>query len=217
MSELQIISKGLYKGDVDKAFPIEVKEYIFARENGKKCLLLRFFNSSEINLTAISFWLIQKNSYGEKIRRKKITLEGIYAMSGKVFSPNERFWVDDICADFEVRMVSAFSGEYEYKAHDGEGFVRYPINENKNVVIKRKTFCTQRSKINKKAKYMTLILVFAIILIAFAIIWPFFYEEVLPVIKEAIRIGWDIFKKALASFFRMIGELFTNLFDGKKA
>ena len=64
---------------------------------------------------------------------------------------------------------------------------------------------------------MTLILVFAIILIAFAIIWPFFYEEVLPVIKEAIRIGWDIFKKALASFFRMIGELFTNLFDGKKA
>ena len=95
MSELQIISKGLYKGEVDKAFPIEVKEYIFARENGKKCLLLRFFNSSEINLTAISFWLIQKNSYGEKIRRKKITLEGIHAMSGKGFPPNERFWVDD--------------------------------------------------------------------------------------------------------------------------
>ena len=80
MSGLQIISKGTYKGITEKAFPLEVKEYVFARENGKKCLLLRFFNSSEINVTALTFWLIQKDSSGNEIRKRKITLDGIYSL-----------------------------------------------------------------------------------------------------------------------------------------
>ena len=110
---LQIISKGLYKGSVDRAFPIEVKEYVFSRKDGQKCLLLRFFNYSDINITALEFWLVQKNSYGEQISKEKISLDNIYCGAGKVFSPSVGFAVDNKCVDFEVEMISAFSGEYE--------------------------------------------------------------------------------------------------------
>jgi hypothetical protein len=217
MSELQIISKGLYKGEVDVSFPISVKEYIFARQNGKKCLLLRFFTSSDIKFTAIHFWLIQKNSYGEKIRRRKIVLDSLYYNDGQVFSPTNCFVVDDRCVDFEIKIVSAFVGDFEYKSRNGEGFVRYSADSNEKIEIKRKASCSQSRKLNAKVKYTALILVFAVFLIAFAIIWPFFKAEVYPIIKNALKIGWSIFVKALESFFKMIGELVANIFDGNKA
>lgn len=217
MSDLQIISKGIYRGENNGAFPIEVKEYIFARNKGKKCLLLRFSTSSDIKFTEIHFWLIQKNSYGEKIRRRLITLKNVYCTEGKVVSPTNSFTIDDTCVDFEVKIVSAFVGAFEYKCQNGESVVKYPINSTKNLEIKRKESCAQRSKLNGKVKYTVLILIFAIFLIAFAIIWPFFKEDVCPVIKNALSAGWDFLVKAFKSFLKMIGELSTSLFDSKKA
>lgn len=215
MSSLQIISKGTYKGVNEKAFPIEVKEYVLARENGKKCLLLRFFNTSEINVTSLTFWLIQKNSYGVEIRKKKLTLDGIYALSKAFFAPSNCFFLDEECVDFEVEMVSALSGEYEYRAVNGEGIVGYPIDLNKTIVVKRKPYCIQRTKLNKKAKRMGLILFLAVFLIAMAIIWPFFIEGVLPFVINALKIGWEILKRAWDSFLNMMGDVFAELFGGK--
>ena len=208
MSNAQMISKGTYKGISEKAFPLEVKEYIFARENGKKCLLLRFFNSSDVNITGISFWLIQKNVYGEHICKKKISLDGIYSLAGRNYAPSNCFFVDESCADFEVEMISAFSGEYEYRTENGESVVRYPLNLNKNMVVKRRPYSIQRSKLNKKVKHMTLILFLAIFIVSLAVIWPFFMEVVYPAIKNALSIGLDILKRAWASFLNMLGDLF---------
>lgn len=217
MSGLQIISKGTYKGITEKAFPLEVKEYVFARENGKKCLLLRFFNSSEINVTAFTFWLIQKDSSGNEIRKRKITLDGIYSLAQNAFAPSNCFFLDEQCVDFDVKMVSALSGEYEYRAENGEGVVRYPIDLNKTNVVKRKPYCIQRSKLSKKVKYMGLILFLAVLFIAMAIIWPFFSGTVLPVINNTLGIGLEILKKAWDSFLNMLGGLITDLFNGNKA
>ena len=205
---LQIISKGLYKGAVDKAFPVYVKEYIFTRKSGRKCLLLRFFNPSDLNVTAINFLLIQKNSYGEEIHREKISLEGIYCAAGKVFSPLACFFVQDVCVNFEVEMISAFSGEYEYKSENGEAFVRYPIDSNKKSVAKRKGYCIQRTKLDNKVKFSIAILVLAIFLILVVSFGPFFIKEVLPEIIRVIGLVIEAIGKAIVNFFSMIGNLF---------
>ena len=156
-SNVQIISKGLYRGTIDKSFPVKVKEYVFARQDEKKSLLLRFFNDSQLNITAIHFWLVQKNSHGEQIGKEKISLEGIYCAQGAIFVPASGFFVDDKCADFDVEMISAFSGEYEYKTKNGEIFVQYPIEYEQTAVVKKRAHCVQHKKLNKKVKFSSAI------------------------------------------------------------
>jgi hypothetical protein len=186
-SNLQIISKGLYRGNVDKAFPIEVKEYVFTRQDEKKCLLLRFFNDSQLNITAIHFWLVQKNSYGEQIGRDKISLDGIYCAQGAIFVPATGFFVDDRCVDFDVEMISAFSGEYEYKTKNGESFVQYPIEYEQTAVVKKKARSIQHKKFNNKVKFSSAILILAIFLVIFIVFWPFFTEELWPLIVKITK------------------------------
>lgn len=208
--DLQIISKGLYKGAVDKAFPIEVKEYVFTRKDGQKCLLLRFLNQSRLTVTVLNFWLIQKNFYGEQISKEKISLE-VNCGNAKIFSPAFGLVVQDKCVDFDVEMISVFSGEYEYISENGECFLKYQLNKEKVNISKKKVSCVQHSKLDNKVKFATAILVFAIFLIAFAVIWPFFEKEILPLIKDALKIAWDFLGNVMKSFFEKVGMLFEKI------
>ena len=74
----------------------------------------------------------------------------------------------------------------------------------------KKEFCAQRTKIDNKVKFASAILLLAILLIALAIIWPFFKKEVIPVIKRGIEIAWDFLGDVLERFFEMIRELFQK-------
>ena len=209
-SNVQIISKGLYRGRVDISFPIKVKEYVFTRQDEKKCLLLRFFNDSQLNITALHFWLVQKNSHGEQIGKEKISLEGIYCAQGEIFVPVSGFFVDDKCADFDIEMISAFSGEYEYKTKNGEIFVQYPIEYEQTAVVKKKAYCVQHKKLNNKVKFSSAILVLAIFLVIFIIFWPFFKEEIWPLIVKITKAGLELLEDALKSLFKKIGNLFDK-------
>lgn len=183
---VQIISKGLYRGTTDKAFPVEVKEYIFTRKKGKKYLLLRFYNDSPLNVTAISFWFIQKNSYGEQISKTKIVLDGLYCGSNDYYAPSSGFLMQDNCAEFEINMISVFSQKYEYKAENGEGFVRYAVSSSKKRFSNKKKIGLQSTKLNKKVTFTSAILVLAIILILLASFRPFLTDDVFPIIKQAL-------------------------------
>ena len=207
---LQIISKGLYKGVVDTALPVEVKEYVFTRQKGRKCLLLRFFNTSELNITAIHFWIIQKNSYGEQIHREKILLDNIQCIAGRAFAPSDCFYVQNNCVDFDIEIISVFSGEYEFRSGSGESFVRYSGALNKAPTVNKKAQCVQRTKLNNKVKFTGAILVLAVFLILLAVIWPFFIEEVIPAVKKFVKLVWELFGDIVESFFRKIGELFES-------
>ena len=211
--DLQIISKGLYKGDVDKAFPIEVKEYVFARKEGRKCLMLRFLNQSRLNVTGLNFWLIQKNFYGEQISKEKISLDNIESGTDKVFAPPFGFSVQDKCVDFEVQMISAFSGEYEYISENGECLVRYQLKEEKREIpklSKNAERCVQYNKLDKKVKFATVILILAIFLIALAIIWPFFEKQVIPLINQGLQNAKEFLGDKTEAFFEHIGNLFKK-------
>ena len=188
---VQIISKGLYRGAIDKAFPVEVKEYILTRKKGKRYLLLRFYNNSPLNVTAISFWLTQRNSFGEQLSRTKVALEGLYCGANAYYAPSSGFLMQDGCVEFEIDMISVFSGDYEYKAENGEGFVRYAVETTKAASPQNRKLFVQRRKLNRKVTFTSIILVLAIILILLAFFRPFFVEDVFPAIKQAIKNAFE--------------------------
>lgn len=210
-SNLQIISKGLYKGVADNAFPIEVREYIFSRSEGRKCLLLRFFNRSKLNITALNFWLVQKDSCGECIAREKITLSGIYFVTDELFTPNNYYYVQENCVSFDVEMLSAFSGEYEYKAENGEGFIRYSPASREKAAVRKNSFCRKYSKLRGKVKFTTMILVFAIIFTLGAIILPFYINEVHPFLMRVLKSFWELLGRAWDSLWNEIGKAFESI------
>ena len=209
-NNLQIVSKGLYRGEVDRSFPVAVKEYVFVRRKGRKCLMLRFINDSSMVISAIDFQLVQKNSEGVEIASKKISLKGLNCGAGEVFSPNDCFYVKDRCVGFEIRMISVFSGGYEYKSANGESYVKYPLKSNWAYNSSGSAFCNQRSKINGKVKFTAAILIFALVLIALAVIWPFFTKEVCPAIIRLIKLLWQVFTNGVKVFFENFGKIFEK-------
>lgn len=217
---VQIVSKGLYNGTVDIGSPICVKEYVFVREKGKKCLILRFLNESDIVVNSFNFKLVQKNSDGDVITESKIAVNCIAWRAGEIFTPNDCFFVNDKCVDFDVKVISVLSNCYEYKTEGGESYVRYPIQGDNASRRAKKGDIIQRSKMDRKVKFTAAILVLALLLICFALIWPFYNEEIRPVIENSIKTAWKIFVKLVDRAIVLIERLFDMIgeyFSGRKA
>lgn len=210
-ANVQIISKGLYSGAVDVGSPIRAKEYVFTREKGKKCLILRFLNESNISVTSFTFKLVQKNSDGDIIAESNFTIDGVDCHAGEIFSPKRCFFVNDKCVDFDVNIISVFSDEYEYKSRNGEGYVRYSLKSKNASRLTRTGAINQSSKFNRKVKFSTAILVFALFLIAFAVIWPFYNEEIRPVLENAIKLAWRAFIEMIKLALKLIDRLFDAI------
>lgn len=198
--KMNIVSKGLYRGELDKTSLLDITEYVFIRENGKKYLLLRFTNKSDFNITSITFWLIQKNADGKEIGERKVSLTNLRCVAWETFSPDKGLLVDDKCADVDVKMISIGSGNYEYRSKNGEAFVRYDFQDRKMKRVDRDPICIQHSKVNGKVKFASIILVLALVLTLIATFTPIFTDYVIPAIVEAIK-----------ELFEAIGELFENI------
>ena len=69
----QLISKGEYKHYQIDNF-ISVKQYMFLRSNGKKCLTLRYKNDLGYKVNGFKFLLIQIDVNGNVIAKKKIKI-----------------------------------------------------------------------------------------------------------------------------------------------
>lgn len=209
-SKVQIISKGLYKGENDPSFPIAVKEYIFVREKGKKSLILRFENLSNVHISKMSFLLVQKDFDGIEIATSKISLSSLRCRPKELFSPNECILVNEKCADFEIKMISVNSGAYSYRSHNGEGYVRYLTKSKWSYGGAGGILFYQRVKTDSKVKFARAILILAVFLFFLALIWPFFIEVVCPLIAKGIGIFFKTIFEAIANFFKLIGRAFEK-------
>lgn len=209
-NSVQIISKGLYKGENDLSLPVIVKEYIFVRNNGKKALTLRFENVSHVHISKMSFYLVQKNFDGIEIGTIKISLDNLKCRPKEIFSPNACIFVNEKCSDFEIRMISIESGAYSYKSRDGERYVRYLTKPKWSYRHSNGIEFYQRVKTDSKVKFTMAILILAVFLFFFALIWPFFVEEICPLIAKAIGVFFRTIFNAIAAFFRLIGRAFNR-------
>ena len=60
-------------------------------------------------------------------------------------------------------------------------------------------------------KLFAFILVFALFLIAFAVIWPFYNEEIRPVLENAIKLAWRAFIEMIKLALKLIDRLFDAI------
>lgn len=209
--DLQIISKGLYDKPNEDCALIAAKQYIFARQKGRKILIVRFENLSNHRIEDMSFWLVQLNSDGVEIASKKITLKSICCAPREIFSPNNCFYVDNKCVDFEIRMISVTSGGFEYLSKNGEGFVKYPLEESWSYASSQSVSGYKYSKIqNNRVKFSKAILILALFLIALAVIWPFFANTLCPAIADVLDRFWKMVAEDTKELFRRIAESFEK-------
>ena len=180
--DCKIISKGLYKDADAENNLLSVKQYVFVREKNKKYLMLRFLNNENFVINSFEFWIVQKNSDGVEIAQSKVKVKDIYARPGEIFSPEKCFLVKDKCVDFEIRLIVAKSGKYEYRIKNGEVFVRYPLEVNWKYLSSEKTYKHQKSKFYKKVRYTSLILWGTVLMILVAMVSPLIFDILLPAI-----------------------------------
>lgn len=124
--ENQIISKGIYGYSQIDGF-IAVKDYIFTRIQGKKCLLLRFTNYADYVVNSMSFTLIQINSSGEDIGHIEMNCSKLDIRPGQNYACENIIAVNEYCSDFKVVFSSVCSDNYIYMVCDGRISVRVDL------------------------------------------------------------------------------------------
>ena len=117
----QVISKGSYNYSA-LTDPILVTQYVFIRQRGRKCLLLRFKNNSDFTINKMIFEIVQIDKNGKETGRTVIKTPPINEAPGAMFTLSDGFEVGNECVDFRIKFVSLRSGVYKYifKKHDIE-------------------------------------------------------------------------------------------------
>ena len=134
----QIISKGTYTHSQIADF-FTLKQYIFFRKNGQKCLLLKFVNETEFFINSVRFKLIQLDSEGKVICRQNLHFDGFTIGADCEYIPLSRIVVNEKCADFKVVIDYVDSGYYRYRVRGGRVLAFYNApnnNESKSLSSK---------------------------------------------------------------------------------
>ena len=124
----QQISKGFYQYSQVSDF-ISVKNYIYLRQNGQKCLMLRFVNDTNFTVDSMKFSVIQLDSSGTVLGQIDIAYDEMKLKSGAMYSADKAIVVDEYCSDFKVVIVQVNSGKYVYHVRDGRPVVSYTLPE----------------------------------------------------------------------------------------
>lgn len=109
-----VIEKGFYSHP-QKNGGVQLKQYIITKEGDKKCLLLRFYNDSELIINGMNIILTQicgEQSEPEKIR---ISLDGLNIHPGETFAMKNGIVISDGITDFDVEITEVISRDYVYK------------------------------------------------------------------------------------------------------
>ena len=112
------ISKGVYLHPQTSGF-VTVKQYIFCRKRGKKCLLIKFSNGCDFTVSAMNFTVLQLDAAGEIIGKTPISYSSLSAASGSDFSVNSGVIVEEKCSDFKVVFDEVYSGYFKYVLKNG--------------------------------------------------------------------------------------------------
>ena len=183
--------KGIYSYPQLNNF-ISVRNYMYIWQNGKKCLILRFFNGFTQEINELEYTVTQIDIKGNVIKQSDVVKKDICISPGNLYSPNTGLLVDDACVDFRLSVKSARSGKYTYRVFDDviEAFYELPEKEFfEDVKIsdrgKEVRDFSEESRVIGKPKRAGFIAVVALILIlslnAFQLAYPYidfsFIEE----------------------------------------
>lgn len=168
-NEKIIIDKGTYTFRQEGAF-VSPKQYMLIEKEGKRCLLLRFFNSSEILVNAIEFLLIQLDADGQIISRDRMAYDEISIRPENEYALKTGIVLKKGCVNFRVQMLYAISGEYKYVFRNGQAVQLYDPRgyEPKPKKAIRKSKANVKRRYAKIGRIHALISFISILLIAAA-------------------------------------------------
>lgn len=187
MIERQLIAKGEYKYYQTDEY-IRVKQYIFLRTEGKKCLSLRFTNPLDSTVDGMKFILTELDVNGSIIRKRKIRIEGISFGSGSEFAYDKGIIVDEKCVDFKVTPQCAYSGRYRYKIKNDELAVYYVPHRHWAYKDSSKSESLKvRSKAQlkiKSARLVTSLLILALLIVVLSPVISYYGKIILFNVKR---------------------------------
>ena len=123
-NKYDIIDKGYYNHPQNND-SVHIKQYIIARKDEKKCLFLRFLNTSNLRIKGLELVLTQMNFSGDIICSVPVRLNKISVDPGDVFTSNCGIVIDDKCTDFKIDVVALSSGGYRYYESNGKMIASY--------------------------------------------------------------------------------------------
>ena len=122
------IEKGVYAHNQVEGY-ISVREFIILEQEGKRCLLVRYANNSELEVNRFDLVLTQMDVNGNEIKRDKFRYNDLALASGELYSPEMGIVIEDNCADFTIKILSFVSGQYTYAYRRGQITAHYDIKE----------------------------------------------------------------------------------------
>ena len=154
----QVISKGPYTYPQVNKF-LTVKQYIFYRKEGQKCLILKFMNDTGFFINEIRFKLIQLNSEGKTICSQNVLYDSIAVAPRTAFTPTSRIVVDEKCSDFKIVFDYVDSGDFRYRIKRGKIVAFYKEPKYRDVIsapvmISSSTVCVRSNRIKNRATVM---------------------------------------------------------------
>lgn len=124
MIEREYIEKGGYNHPQPDGY-VSLKQYIFVRKDGKRCLLFRFANEFSQTVTGFEIVVTQLSGDGRTLGHSRICYDDLSIRSGDIFAPSSGVVVHENCADFRIRLVYFVSGVYKYSVKRGKAVAHY--------------------------------------------------------------------------------------------
>ena len=165
----QYIAKGLYQYSQISNL-VSVKNYIFLRQNGKKCLLIRFSNDLDHIVDSMEFTVIQLDSAGKILEKTKVAYKNMRLMPGQNFS-STGIVVNEFCTDFKVIFQSVISERYKYVVRQGQVVIYYLKKPTEIISEGKQSYYAAYRSVNQKRfgkpRLASLAAVIAVILMLF--------------------------------------------------
>ena len=119
-----VLDKGTYNFHQEGAF-LSVKQYMLVEREGKRCLLLRFMNESNLLIQAMEFTLIQLDGDGKVISTDRMRYDDLSVRPAREYALKTGIVLKPGCVNFRVQMAYAISGEYKYVFKNGQAVEHY--------------------------------------------------------------------------------------------
>lgn len=173
MQNESIISKGKYRLPQMEGM-VSVKQYFFVRnEDGKKTLLLRFFNDRNEICTGFTFTLYCLDARGNLLETQNFETDGLRLGGKTMFVFEDAIKVSEKCVNFKLVVKTASYGNYTYTNDNDKLSLDYEEKQGKKVNSKAYANSTTSRKIstnNFKLPWLYVIASFVVLAIAVVII-----------------------------------------------
>ncbi|MBO7293464.1 MAG: hypothetical protein J6V07_05985 [Clostridia bacterium] len=132
------LKKGYYQYREAGSY-LALKQFIVSENEEGRCLLLRFINTSELELHAVKYLVTQLDVTGREICHHKVLYENLQIRPGTDYYPRTGILLRDSCVDFRVRILYVISDRYQYVFRNGQAVPLYDIRGYEHPPAGRKT------------------------------------------------------------------------------